>query len=96
MAQEIITESGATVFFEDFERVDDVAEGFRHLDSVVEHMTVGVEDFRKGEVESEKDGRPDDGMETENIFSDELDGSGPESFKVGSFFELVFGVAENG
>ena len=48
-----------------------------------EDMTVRMEDFRQGETEAEEHGRPDNGVETQDVFADELDGGWPPVGNVG-------------
>lgn len=53
-------------------------------------MAVREDDFGEWKVEGEQDGRPDDGMEAQDVFADELNVGRPE---VG---DVLFGVAEDG
>ena len=52
-----------------------------------------MEDAREREVERKENGGPNDSVETENIFADELNGGRPKIGKFGRMFG--FGIAED-
>lgn len=90
VAEEEVAERVEAVFVEDFERVDDVAEGFGHFLAAAKNVAVGKNDFRRRQVEGEQNGGPDDGVETKDVFANELNVGGP---KVG---DVGFGIAKDG
>lgn len=90
VTKEEIAEGIKAVTVEDFDRIDDIADTFAHFLAGGEDVAVDGNVAGEGQVETEEDGGPSNGVEAEDIFTDELSRGGPP------IADVLVGVAEDG
>jgi hypothetical protein len=72
LAQEEVAHLVDAVMLGHLERVDDIAERFRHLLAAVEQEAVAEDAFRHGQARRHQEGRPVDGVEADNVLADDV------------------------